>query len=75
MVEILKKEAKFTKIGKEPVVIFPIKIWNTMNERIEMLEEYYSMGVSKKYKKDIALARKSKNEISSNLLYKKLGLI
>ena len=69
------KKAKTFKLGKQPVVVLPVHTWEKIVERTEMLEEYYEMSNSKKYKRDIANARVSKREISSDSLYKKLGLI
>lgn len=71
---ILNKEARAQKIGKIPVVVLPISAWETIRERISMLEEYYQMSISKKYKQDIACSRTSKKEISAKDLYKKLRL-
>ena len=73
MSTILKKTHIF-KIGKNPVAVLPINAWNAMRERLDILEEYYQMSVSTKYKKDIARARLSKKEISAKNLYKRLGL-
>lgn len=72
--ELLKK-ARPQKLGKTPVVVLPVPNWETMRERMEFLEEFYQMSVSKKYKRDIATARASKQKISSRDLYSKLGLI
>ena len=71
----LMKKAQIFKLGKNPVVVLPVQTWELISERANMLEEYYQMATSKKYKKDIANARISKKEISSTSLYKKLGLI
>jgi len=73
--DALMKKAQTLKIGKNPVVVFPVSTWEILRERFNTLEEYYQMSVSKKYKKDIANARASKKEISSKDLYKKLGLV
>lgn len=70
----LMKKAQIFKLGKSPVVVLPVRAWEMISERANMLEEYYQMSTSKKYKKDIADSRVSKKEISSNALYKKLGL-
>lgn len=69
------KKAQTFRLGKNPVVVLPIRTWKLIRERTDMLEEYYQMSNSKKYQKDIANARASKKEISANALYKKLGLI
>lgn len=73
--DTLMKKAQIFKLGKSPVVVLPVRAWELISERTEMLEEYYKMSNSKKYKKDIANARASKKEISADALYKKLGLI
>jgi hypothetical protein len=70
----LMKKAQVFKLGKNPVVVLPVSTWETIRERVGMLEEYYQMSTSKKYKRDIARARTSKKEVSSEVLYKKLGL-
>lgn len=69
------KKAQIFKLGKSPVVVLPVRTWKLIRERTDMLEEYYQMSNSQKYKRDIANARRSKKEISANALYKKLGLI
>ena len=68
------KKAQTFKLGKSPVVVFPVSAWEIIRTRVGMLEEYYQMSTSKKYKRDIVRARASKREISSKDLYKKLGL-
>ena len=73
--DILMKKAQIFKLGKSPVVVLPVRTWKLIRERTDMLEEYYQMSNSQKYKRDIANARRSKKEISANALYKKLGLI
>ena len=70
----LMKKAQIFKLGKNPVVVLPVSAWETIRERVSVLEEYYQMSTSKKYKQDIALARASKKAVSSAHLYKKLGL-
>lgn len=72
--DTLMKKAHIFKLGKNPVVIFPVSAWETIRARVDMLEEYYQMSNSNKYKKDIARARTSKREVFSKDLYKKLGL-
>ena len=72
--DTLMKKAQSFKLGKSPVVVFPVSAWETIRARVDMLEEYYQMSTSQIYKKDIARARASKKEISSKALYKKLGL-
>ena len=69
------KRAQVFKLGKSPVVVLPVRAWEIISERANMLEEYYRMSNSKKYKQDIAHARISKKEITSRVLYKKLGLV
>lgn len=70
----LVKKAQIFKLGKSPVVVLPVLVWEGIRERIDMLEEYYEMANSKRYKQDIARARSSKKEILSENLYKKLRL-
>ena len=72
--DTLMKKAQLFKLGKNPVVVFPVSAWEIIRARVSMLEEYYKMSTSATYKKDIARARASKKEISSKELYKKLGL-
>lgn len=72
--DTLMKKAQPFKLGKSPVVVFPVSVWEVVRARVEMLEEYYQMSISSTYKKDIARARASKKEVSSKDLYKKLGL-
>lgn len=71
----LMKKVQTFKLGKNPVVVLPVSAWETIRERVSVLEEHYQMSTSKKYKKDIARARASKKIISSENLYKKLGLV
>lgn len=73
--DTLIKKVPISQIGKKPVVILPVSVWEVWRDRFETLEEYYKMSTSKKYKRDIALARASQKEISSKNLYKKLGLV
>ena len=70
----LMKKAQSFKLGRNPVVVFPVSAWEVIRARVDMLEEHYQMSTSKKYKQDIIRARASKREISSKDLYKKLGL-
>lgn len=72
--DTLMKKAQVFKLGKNPVVIFPVSAWELIRARVGMLEEHYQMSTSTTYKRDIARARASKKEISSRNLYKKLGL-
>ena len=69
------KKAQVFKLGKSPVVVFPVSAWEVIRARVGMLEEYYQMSTSTKYKQDIIRARASKKEISSTDLYRKLGLV
>lgn len=71
----LTKKAQIFKIGKSPVVVLPVDAWEKISDRVSVLEEYYQMSLSQKYRKDIANARLSKKEVSSGGLYKKLKLI
>ena len=68
------KKAQIFKLGKSPVVVFPVSAWEIIRARVSVLEEHYQMSTSKKYKQDIMRARASKKEISSKNLYEKLGL-
>lgn len=72
--DTLMKKSQVFKLGKNPVVVFPVSAWEAIRARVDMLEEYYQMSTSPSYKKDIARARASKREVSSKDLYKKLGL-
>jgi len=72
--DTLMKKAQTFKLGKSPVVVFPVSAWEIIRARVNMLEEYYQMSTSNKYKQDIIRARASKKEISSKDLYKELGL-
>ena len=69
------KNAQIFKLGKSPVVVVPVAAWESLREHIDTLEEYREMSLSKNYKKDIALARASRKQVSSAHLYKKLGLV
>lgn len=71
----LIKKIKIFKVGKSPVVVLPVETWGKINERVNMLEEYYQMSNSKKYRKDIASARSSKKEMGAIDLYGKLKLV
>lgn len=71
----LTNKVQIFKLGKNPVVVLPVSAWETLRDRVNVLEEYYQMSTSKKYKQDIARARVSKKIISSENLYKKLGLV
>ncbi len=71
----LMKKVQILKLGKNPVVILPVRTWKLIEERSDMLEEYYEMSNSRRYKMDIARARSSKKEIPADVLYKKLKLI
>ena len=63
------------KIGKDPVVVLPVSFWKSVCDDLDELQEYYEMSTSANYKKAIAAARKSKKLISSEEVYKKLGLV
>ncbi|MBI3459176.1 hypothetical protein HY061_02870 [Candidatus Azambacteria bacterium] len=71
----LLKKVQVFKMGKNPVVVLPMNVWDTLTEQFDTLEEYYKMSTSVKYKKDIARARVSKKWISAKDVYKKLGLV
>ena len=74
-IKTISKNVKRTKIGKDPVVILPVSFWKSVCDNLEELEEYYEMSTSENYKKAIAKARKSNKLISSDEVYKKLGLV
>lgn len=71
----LMKKSQVFRLGKNPVIVFPVSAWEVIRARVDMLEEYYQMSTSPSYKKDIAHSRASKKEIPSKDLYKKLGLV
>ena len=71
----ITNKLQHTKIGKDPVVVMPVSFWKSVCENLEELEEFYAMSTSENYKKAIADARKSKKYISSQDVYKKLGLV
>jgi len=73
--DTLMKKAQSFKLGKSPVVVFPVSAWEIIRARVDMLEEHYQMSTSNTYKRDIMRARASKKEVSSRDLYKKLGLV
>jgi hypothetical protein len=73
--DILDRKIPVFKLGKNPVVVLPVSFWENLREQFVRLQEFYEMSNSKKYKKDIAKARMSKKEVSSQELYKSLGLI
>ena len=59
-----------TKIGKEPVVVLPMKKWHEIENALEDLEMY----TSQKLRENIAKARKEKKMISLEELMKKYSL-
>lgn len=61
---------KTIKIGKEPMVIFPLKKWKKIEEELENLEMYYSERLSK----EIAKRRQEKETVSLERLLKKYRL-
>ncbi len=58
------------KIGKNPVVVLPLKVWREIEDRLEDLE----MANSKAFQKRIMKARKEKKLYSFAEAKKKLGL-
>ena len=44
MVKVIQKNS--IKIGKEPVVILPLKAWDEIKERIEELEETIRFNIA-----------------------------
>ena len=71
----LLQKAVISKVGSRKMVTLPVSTWEKIKEKIEDLEEDYLMATSENYKKSIAKARASKKSISSQDLYRKLGLI
>lgn len=67
--ELLKK-VKTQKIGKTPMVVLPLNIWEEIEERLENLE----ILKSKTLKKKISKARSEKKLHSSSQIKKSLGL-
>ena len=67
--QLLQKKS-VTKIGKIPVVVIPLHIWNEMEEIVEDWE----MMTSKTLQKRIAASSKSKKLYSSTAVKKILGL-
>jgi len=58
------------KIGKEPVVIIPLKQWEDLEDRLEDFE----MQTSMPFRKKIAKARSEKKRYSSEEAKKMLGI-
>jgi hypothetical protein len=67
MAKIIYFQPQRAKIGKEPVVVLPIKKWREIEDALEDLEMY----TSAKLRKDIAAARKEKKIIILEALLKK----
>jgi len=66
----LLEKGKIQKIGKERVVVVPLKDWHDIEVRLENLE----IATSPSFKKKIARARAEKNVFSSKEVKKMLGL-
>lgn len=58
---------KSIKINKEPVVVMPLKKWQTIESELEDLEMYRSVKLAK----EIAKRRKEKTTVSLEKLLKK----
>lgn len=63
-------QSKLTKIGTQPAIVMPLRIWRQLEERLEDLE----MMQSPTFRKKIARARAEKNHLSSNHVKKLLHL-
>lgn len=66
----LLEKSHNTKISSEPMVIFPLKVWKVVEERLEDLE----MMESKTLRKKIAKARAEKKRYSLEQVKKTLKL-
>ena len=60
----------YQKIGKEPVVIVPLKQWEALEDRLEDFE----MSSSPSFRKKIAKARAEKKRYTSDGAKKMLGV-
>ncbi|PIP30165.1 hypothetical protein COX26_00110 [Candidatus Jorgensenbacteria bacterium CG23_combo_of_CG06-09_8_20_14_all_54_14] len=60
-VQQLLEKAKIQKIGKTPVVVLPLDVWQSIEEQLEELE----MRFSNPFRKKIAKARAEKKFYSS----------
>lgn len=67
MVPVISASVQKTKIGKEPVVVLPMKKWREIEDALEDLEMYSSQ----KLRKDIENARKEKKTVDLEELMKK----
>lgn len=70
----LIQKANKSLLNQEPVVVFPIEVWNKIQHKIEEMQEDLEMYNSKSYKKDIACSRKSKKLYSNKEAREALGL-
>jgi hypothetical protein len=61
---------QYQKIGKEPVVIVPLKQWEDLEDRLEDFE----MSSSLTFRKKIAKARAEKKRYTSDEAKKMLGI-
>lgn len=68
-VQVLEK-IKTQKIGKAPVVIVPLKLWENLSQKLEDFEIFYSPSLRKK----IATSRKEKRLYSDAQVKKILHL-
>lgn len=66
----LLEKGKIQKIGKEPVVVVPLKDWRN----IETLLEEFEMTTSSSFKKKIARARSERKLYSSDRVKRILGI-
>lgn len=66
----LLEQGKRQKIGKKPMVVLPLKIWEEIEDRLEDLEA----KESKQFVKKILKARSEKKLYSSAQVKRHLGL-
>ena len=66
----LLEQRQIQKIGKKPVVVLPLKIWQAVENRLEDLEVMESKNLRKK----IAKARSEKKNYSEAEVKKLLGI-
>jgi hypothetical protein len=61
-------------LNQKPVVVFPVAIWEKMQDRIKEMQEDLEMYNSINYRKSITRSRKSKKLYSSQEARKILSL-
>lgn len=69
-ISTLISKTKVQKIGKAPVVVLPVKIWQFIEEQLEELEMFHSESLRNK----IAKARSEKKFYSASEARKILGV-